>query len=168
MLMHANARLGFATDETLNVERPSPPAAPLARLLRPGEVVVALCCLEAPEATVLAALPELDDEERGRAARFVTSHHRRRFVLSHFALRRLLSGTCGMRASKLRFAKEALGRPFLLSPFSLDFNMSHASETAAYALAGNGRVGIDIETIIPTVAAELAEQVLAQVCTARN
>lgn len=163
MLMHADARPGSATDEVLNMERPLPPAAPLARLLGPGEVVVALCGLEALEATVLAALAELDDEERGRAALFATSHDRRRFVLSHFALRRLLSGTCGMHASKLRFAKEALGRPFLLSPFSLDFNMSHASETAAYALAGNGRVGIDIEMIVPTVAAELAERVLAPV-----
>lgn len=170
MLMHADLQTGFTKDKALNAERLSPPAAPLARLLGPGEVIVALCGLEAPEATVLAALQELDKDERGRAARFATNHDRRRFVMSHFALRRLLSATCGIRASELGFAKEPLGRPFLLSPLSLDFNMSHARATAAYALAGNGRVGIDIEMIVPMAAAELAERVLAPVelCTLRR
>jgi 4'-phosphopantetheinyl transferase len=104
----------------------------------------------------------LDDDERNRAARFANYRDRQRFVMSHFALRQLLSGACGTHASELRFTKEPFGRPFLSDPSGMDFNMSRAHDNiAAYAVSGNGRVGIDIEMIVPALAKELAQHVLA-------
>ncbi|MDR1967453.1 MAG: 4'-phosphopantetheinyl transferase superfamily protein, partial [Burkholderiaceae bacterium] len=144
----------------MNVRTHPQPATPFARLPGPGEVLVARCHLEVPEPALPTAMRDLDDDERSRAARFVRQRDRRRFVISHYVLRQLLSAACGVHAGQLRIAKEALGRPFLLHPSGVDFNMSHTDDAAAYAVSGHGRVGIDIETIVPTLVEELAERVL--------
>jgi 4'-phosphopantetheinyl transferase len=158
-----HAAFAVVKDHAMNVGTPTQSATPLAGLPGPGEVLVAQCPLEAPESMVLAAMRVLDDDERSRAARFVNPRDSRRFVISHYALRQLLSAVCGVRAAQLRFAKEALDRPFLLPPSGVDFNMSHTGDTAAYAVSVDGRVGIDIEMIAPALATELAQQVLTPV-----
>jgi len=138
-------------------------AASFAQANECGDVMVAVTRLEASESILLAALSSLDQEERQRAARFAFDHDRHRFVLSHFALRRLLSDISETNISQLRFATEPLGRPYLQTPSGIDFNMSHASDMAAYAVSGTCRVGIDVEMIAPSASAELARCVLTPV-----
>ena len=123
-------------------------------------VIVALLGLDLPEAMILAACSNLDQEERRRAAGFAFDRDRRRYVLSHFALRQLLSGICNIHTSQLRFATEPLGRPYLQRPSGIDFNMSHSGDIAAYAASKTCRVGIDVEMIVPSAPTELAEHVL--------
>jgi len=125
-----------------------------------GGVIVALLGLDLSEAMFLAARANLDQEERRRAASFAFDRDRRRYVLSHFALRQLLSGICDIHTSQLRFATEPLGRPYLQTPSGIDFNMSHSGDISAYAASKTCRVGIDVEMIVPSAPPELAEHVL--------
>lgn len=87
----------------------------------------------------------LDDDERARADRFVFERDRRRFVVAHAVLRRVLAGYLGRPATSLRFATQARGKPELIDSGGLAFNLSHSGEGVAVAVARGGRLGVDIE-----------------------
>ncbi len=57
----------------------------------------------------------------------------------------ILAKTLDTKTTNLSFAKTERGRPYVESPFSVDFNLAHSRKTALLAVATNGRVGIDIE-----------------------
>ena len=92
----------------------------------------------------------LSDAERGRAARFVQEHHRRRFVWAHAALRRILAGYTARRARELEFTTGPQGKPALIDPDGgsrrrLEFNLSHSGDLGLVALAWERPVGVDLE-----------------------
>ena len=55
----------------------------------------------------------------------------------------------------VELAREPNGRPYIIGRKDLDFNVSHSDTLAVCALSvGDGRVGVDTETIVSTVPPE--------------
>jgi 4'-phosphopantetheinyl transferase len=91
----------------------------------------------------------LDEQERGRAARFVFERDRHRFVAAHAALRRLLARCTGQAPQALRFDLGAFGKPQLRGTPGCAFSLSHSGDLALVALAGDGEIGVDLEPVRP-------------------
>ena len=91
----------------------------------------------------------LSPEESSRAERFALEAGRRRFVLSHGALRCILSGYTGSDPAELRFGSTAKGKPFLASDDAtgIHFNLSHSGDLALIGVAVGLRVGVDLEMV---------------------
>jgi 4'-phosphopantetheinyl transferase len=100
----------------------------------------------------------LSETERARAARFVSDSARQHFIAGHGLLRRLLGGYLGRDPSALDFITGTQGKPMLAGPRAEDgelrFNLSHSHGMAAYAIAHNRAVGIDLERIRGEIEAE--------------
>jgi len=98
---------------------------------------------------VLAELPELllpaaGAEECARAERFVFEEDRRRYLLSHRALRAILGRVTG---APLDFAQGEHGKPFLPGAREVQFNLSHSGDMAMVGVAMGVEVGVDIERL---------------------
>lgn len=103
----------------------------------------------------------LSAEEALIASHFVFAEHRRRFVQSHCALRRILGKHCGMAPEKIEFGRGLHGRPYVQNAMPLlDFNMSHSGDWAVVAVSFEGWVGIDLEAIDREGMRDLADSVL--------
>ncbi len=105
----------------------------------------------------------LDDDERARAARFVSARDAARWRRSHGLLRALLGGYLQLEPASLRFTAGAHGKPALAEDTGgarvgaahepaaartasrLSFNMSHSAQLALYAFTVTGAVGVDVE-----------------------
>ena len=94
----------------------------------------------------------IDAEERTRANRFVFPEHRRRFILTHAALRSILARYVLRSAHDVEFELNAYGKPALkqalgasLSSTAVSFNLSHSHELALCAVASGGEIGVDVE-----------------------
>jgi 4'-phosphopantetheinyl transferase len=88
---------------------------------------------------------ELVPDERTRADRLRTPQLRRRFIVARVLLRRLLTTYAPAHASELRLGTGSHGKPCLADAADLRFNVSHAEDTAMYAIASGREVGIDVE-----------------------
>ncbi|MEP6619268.1 MAG: 4'-phosphopantetheinyl transferase superfamily protein [bacterium] len=91
----------------------------------------------------------LSPEEDTRARRFFAERHRRRFVVAHGTLRRILASYTGVAASALQFSTGEFGKPSLVSTRTdtapLEFNLSHSAELALVAVSRGRIVGVDVE-----------------------
>lgn len=126
-------------------------------ICQPDEVHVWIIPFDAVRESEAQMLLRLSALEVDRAARFVPKHARRAYVISHFALRRVLS----LYVDKVEFRVEARGKPRLVDK-SLEFSLSHTNGLAAVAIA-HSPVGIDVEAIREIDnAADLAERFLSQ------
>jgi 4'-phosphopantetheinyl transferase len=63
-------------------------------------------------------------------------------------LRRLLGRWLGREPGSLRFAQGPAGKPYLAG-LPLSFNVAHSEDLAAWAVAADGDVGIDVEWVRP-------------------
>jgi len=86
----------------------------------------------------------LSSAETDRASRFRVVDHRRRYAISHGALRAILAGYLGADAQALHFETGARGKPRLSAHPALHFNLSHSGQLALIAL-GAIEVGVDVE-----------------------
>ena len=103
-------------------------------------------------------------DEKKRAYRFVFEKHRRRFILAHFALRKILSEYLAISPEKIRFEELSHGKPILIAeqnPLHLEFNLSHSGETALLGLRLEKIIGVDIEYHRTRDYLELAEHVFS-------
>ena len=92
----------------------------------------------------LGALRELlDPREKARADRFLSGSVARRFIVSHAAVRRILSACTGQQAEDLEFEFNAHGKPALRNGPS--FSLSHSGDLALCAVAASGELGVDVE-----------------------
>lgn len=91
------------------------------------------------------AWPVLSHDERDRAHRFHFEIHRRSFVVSHAATRRILAGYANISAESVAFTTGEFGKPSLANAPSLEFNLSHSGDLALLAVSGSGDVGVDVE-----------------------
>ena len=89
----------------------------------------------------------LSADEIERARRFVFEADRQRFLLSHVLVRVLLSRYTAVPVTHIRITRAVSGKPMLLDAVGLDFNMAHSGELAAYAIALQRQVGIDVERV---------------------
>jgi 4'-phosphopantetheinyl transferase len=75
-------------------------------------------------------------------------------------LRNLLSRYLSTSSSDLQFSYNQFGKPFLANA-SVNFNLSHTSDYAAFAIAEGVEVGIDVEKIVALPdALEIAKEFL--------
>lgn len=85
----------------------------------------------------------LSKDERDRAERYLILDHRRRYAITHGALRVVLSCYMGVDPSSLKFAYGPRGKPSLLGD-GPQFNLSHSAQLAMIAVAA-APLGIDCE-----------------------
>jgi 4'-phosphopantetheinyl transferase len=74
---------------------------------------------------------------------------RRRYVAAHGLLRHILAGYAGLAPSEMRVERAPEGKPRLLHPRDLRFNLSHSEGIGVVAVALAREVGIDIEAVRP-------------------
>lgn len=85
----------------------------------------------------------LDGDETARSTRLANSKLKRRFVVAHTFMRRVLSLYAHQNAADLAFVRGEYGKPALVNS-QLHFNLSHSRDLAILAIAGKP-VGIDVE-----------------------
>ena len=114
-----------------------------------GEVHIWTIGLGAPRETVARLLGTLSLDERERAARRSLEHEQRRFIVAHGALRDVLAGYLGTRASQIGFVHGASGKPALGPEWNarLRFSLTHSAELALVAIAAGADVGVDVERV---------------------
>ncbi|SCK42137.1 4'-phosphopantetheinyl transferase [Variovorax sp. HW608] len=111
---------------------------------RPGPALLWRVDLDTPPADTGC----LSQAERERAGRFVFARDRERFVAAHVALRQLLSSHTGIAASELEFVQGEAGKPSLIRPAGLQFNLSHSKSVALIAIGTAGaEIGVDVEVL---------------------
>jgi len=93
------------------------------------------------------AIASLSEDERARAARFVFTRDRDRYVSAHAALRELLAQRTGRAAGELRFGAGPQGKPYLLGTHNCSFNLSHSQDVALVVIADAGEIGVDVECL---------------------
>jgi 4'-phosphopantetheinyl transferase len=93
----------------------------------------------------------LSPDECKRADRFRFPGHRTRFVAARGILRNVLGIHLGRAPECLGFDYSEYGKPFLAEPAGsgVEFNVSHSSDLAIYAVAAGCPVGVDVEFIKP-------------------
>ena len=104
--------------------------------LRPGEVHVWRVDLEG-SGKGECFLEVLDEEERGRAARFRFEKDRKRYASRHAVLRRILARYTGVEPGEVRFLEGRRGKPEVEGQGGggVRFNMSHSGGVALVAVA---------------------------------
>ena len=116
-----------------------------------GEITVAQVDLSADAAREELALGWLDAAERARRERYLPEP-RRRFVLCRAALRQILCHELGFRNRQLSFLEGDYGKPYAVvegRPASVSFSVSHSEQHGLIAFARAGRLGVDVEEIVP-------------------
>ena len=108
--------------------------------------------LDPPTAALDDLAACLSAEERQRADRFVRESDRRRFTVSHAALRNILGRCLDIAPEKVAFTTTPGGKPELAPQFhssEVRFNLSHSHELALAAVTLGGEVGVDLEHVRP-------------------
>jgi 4'-phosphopantetheinyl transferase len=109
------------------------------------------CALDdSPVADLLErCMAVLSSEERERYDRLRIDREKRRFLISHAALRGVLSSYAARPPAEWAFELNAHGKPFVApeqNPEGLLFNLSHSADAALVAVAsGLVELGVDIE-----------------------
>jgi 4'-phosphopantetheinyl transferase len=103
-------------------------------------------------------VPQLEEYlvtvELKRANRFIFAGDRQSFVVARGLLRLVLAQYLGENPLRLQFAYGAHGKPALVHPTPICFNISHSYDRLLIAVGAGLEVGVDVERI----AAELASE----------
>jgi 4'-phosphopantetheinyl transferase len=93
----------------------------------------------------------LSEDERGRAARFISQQDQLRFVLAHGGLRAVLGRYVGLGPDAVELGRSEAGKPFVRKErrgqSAITFNMSHAHGRVLIAVSMGREVGVDLERI---------------------
>lgn len=95
-----------------------------------------------------AAFAWLDGEEQARWSNFRLDRPRREFALCRAALRVVLCERLACPNGELTFEDGEYGKPSALirgQPAKVSFNISHSGRHGLIAMAGRGRLGVDVE-----------------------
>ncbi|MDX1378156.1 MAG: 4'-phosphopantetheinyl transferase superfamily protein [Anaerolineales bacterium] len=114
-------------------------------ILNINQVDIWLVSTKASLDTVQQAESSLSADETQRAAKFRFEKDRIRFVISHVALRDVLSRYLHIEPREISFTVGEYGRPSVGSIQNLDFNLSHSGDYALIAIARGRKVGVDVE-----------------------
>jgi 4'-phosphopantetheinyl transferase len=88
----------------------------------------------------------LSTDEIERAAKFHFPKDRDRFLAAHISLRDILARYLQCQPGELTFSVNQYGKP-ALDNHKLEFNLSHSGDFALIAVAGQRKVGVDMECI---------------------
>jgi 4'-phosphopantetheinyl transferase len=92
----------------------------------------------------------LPSDELERAGRFYFAEHRRKFIIAHGAMRRLLSRYVNVPPKELEFVYGPKGKPEfspIQNPDQIKFNLSHSEDLALLAVSRNQELGVDVEFV---------------------
>lgn len=89
----------------------------------------------------------LDSSERAKSMRFASELDRRRFVVSHGKLRRILARYLLLPPDKIVFETQSQGKPFVTGDRSdtVKFNLSHSDSYLLVGISSDYEIGVDIE-----------------------
>lgn len=141
-----------------SAERPTPTEAllwPVPRrqpTLKVDEVHVWAASLDRAAASVRALESLLSLQELSRAQRFRGDYDRRRYVVAHGILRRVLASYRQADPKSLRFTIGKNGKPALSDESgrtALRFNLSHTEDMALIAVTLGREIGVDVERVRP-------------------
>jgi 4'-phosphopantetheinyl transferase len=88
----------------------------------------------------------LSASELAAAERFVFADDRRRYALSHAALRLILGTYLGCEAQRIAFARHARDKPYIVGT-STQYSLAHAGDVALVAVGRHHPVGVDLERV---------------------
>ncbi|MCA8953128.1 MAG: 4'-phosphopantetheinyl transferase superfamily protein [Planctomycetes bacterium] len=91
-------------------------------------------------------LAPLSAGERVRAGRFHFADHRRRFEITHGALRHVLASYVGKEPAALEFRVGPRGKPYLAGDGAPQFSLSHSGKLTMIAVA-MPELGLDCEKV---------------------
>jgi len=89
----------------------------------------------------------LDSDERERANGFYFARDRYDYIAAHGLLRLVLGRQLGVDPRALRFGRGRHGKPHLVPPTELRFNLSHTHGLIAVAFCRGRDVGVDVEAV---------------------
>ncbi len=104
--------------------------------------------LDTPECVERNAAAWLSPEEKARAARFRIENKRREYIVSHGALRGVLSEYLAMAPAAIGIRKDQLGQPVLdggISGEEITFSLSHTRGMALIGITRDRGIGVDVE-----------------------
>lgn len=116
-----------------------------------GEITIVRVDLSVDSAREGVALGWLDSAERLRLKNYLPEP-RRHFVLCRAALRGILCRELGCRNGELTFGEGTYGKPFAEVnglPAAVSFSVSHSGQYGLIAYAPGGRLGVDVEQVVP-------------------
>jgi 4'-phosphopantetheinyl transferase len=93
------------------------------------------------------AAASLSNDEWERAHRFVFARDRNRFIAAHAALRSTLSAETGIPGAYLDFSFGPFGKPALVDPPDIRFNLSHSKSVGMIAIGTGAELGVDVELL---------------------
>ncbi|GAB6066717.1 4'-phosphopantetheinyl transferase superfamily protein [Methylothermus subterraneus] len=136
--------------------------APWFGPLQQDEVRVFWLSLDLPAQDLELAWKVLSAEEKRRARRLWRPLSRFRHIACWGQVRWLLGLCLGLAPKALMFAREPLGKPYLLGDQRLAFNLSHSQDKMLLAVAQSREIGVDMEILRPLKELErLARRCLA-------
>ncbi|MGP3937809.1 4'-phosphopantetheinyl transferase family protein [Nonomuraea sp. KM88] len=91
----------------------------------------------------------LDEHEQARAADLTDADARRRFIVSHGVVRRVLGRRMGVRPDEVRIAAGRHGKPYVPGRPDVQWNLSHSGDLALLVVAYGRSVGVDVERLRP-------------------
>jgi len=89
----------------------------------------------------------LSGEELDRAGRFRTEVLAHRYLVSRVMLRRVLGAAMNLAPERVAFGREARGKPCLVDPAGIGFNLAHTGDLMLLAVTPGVPVGVDIERV---------------------
>lgn len=93
---------------------------------------------------------QLSTEEVENSNSLMSSSDRCRYIISHFALRAILSAKTGFPPKRITYTENYNGKPSLASKGKFQngyFNLSHSEDLAAIAVTEIAPVGVDVECV---------------------
>jgi 4'-phosphopantetheinyl transferase len=115
-----------------------------------GTVHVWRVSLNHPTELLSALQSSLSADEQAHAQRFIFERDRRRYVIAHAALRKIIAAYLRTDAASVEFDVGMRGKPSLRGPVNehgLRFNMSHSEDLALVAVTREREVGVDVEYV---------------------
>jgi len=91
----------------------------------------------------------LDADEQVRAGKFKNDLLRKRYVIVHGRLRKLLAQILNEPPEKISIKTAEHGKPYLVDTPELAFNLSHSANAMVVAVGWNCQLGVDIELCKP-------------------
>ncbi len=91
----------------------------------------------------------LDENERARAAAYLSPRERQRFTVAHGALRILVGRELDTPPAALTWIPGRYGKPELAPPCGLQTSLSHSGNLVAAAISADRPVGVDIQNLVP-------------------
>ncbi|MFA7243848.1 MAG: 4'-phosphopantetheinyl transferase superfamily protein [Patescibacteria group bacterium] len=90
------------------------------------------------------------DEEKERGKKFKKETDRAAYLLWCSYIREACSKMIGISPALISISRDNYGRPFLTDYSNkIDFNISHSGSKLAIGISTDGKIGVDLEKIIP-------------------